>query len=509
MSEQTLEAPPLRLPPDVPRRSRPSPAQTASGLLYRYRWILGAIGLLAISLPIVLWARTRPGYDPYGWLVWGRLTLHGDLNTNGAPSWKPLPYLFTVPYALAGHYAMWLWMVTAAAFALAGPIFAWRIAFRLTDAPPERRYASYAAGLFAALAVLGINEYTHYWLSSQSDPMIVSLCLAAIDCQLCRRPGWAFWCWVLAALGRPEAWAFLGLYSIWLWRSHPRFRGMIVAGIAVQPLLWFGIPALTSKSWFIAGDLAQNSPRALASNKFFGTIHRFLNLDPIPVEIAALLSIVVAFVRRDRGTQLIAGGTVLWVLIEGAFAVHGWPGVPRYLFEPAATTGVLAGIFVGRVILDVPPRVAAFARRLSPRPLTPGLAARLGSWGAIVVLAVLVGSLLPQMISRVRVERADLHHERARTVELNRLDAMVKQLGAKNILACGQPNMTIEYQSALAWYMGTDTGSLWVSASFMRDPTHPLVNMFPHSYGWQVFASHTVTAAERARCRNVVLNPAG
>ena len=77
-----------------------------------------------------------PGYDPYGWLVWGKLTVHLKLDTNGAPSWKPLPFLFTVPYAVVGHYALWLWMITSVAISLAGPIFAWRIAFRLTDAPP-------------------------------------------------------------------------------------------------------------------------------------------------------------------------------------------------------------------------------------------------------------------------------------------------------------------------------------------------------------------------------------
>jgi len=31
----------------------------------------------------------------------GHQTLAGNLNTNAAPSWKPLPYLFTVPYAIS------------------------------------------------------------------------------------------------------------------------------------------------------------------------------------------------------------------------------------------------------------------------------------------------------------------------------------------------------------------------------------------------------------------------
>ena len=63
--------------------------------------------------------------------MWGYQTLHRSLDLGGAPSWKPLPYLFTVPFALFGHYQLWLWMITAASVALAGPVFAARIAFRL------------------------------------------------------------------------------------------------------------------------------------------------------------------------------------------------------------------------------------------------------------------------------------------------------------------------------------------------------------------------------------------
>ena len=74
--------------------------------------------------------------------MWGHLTVHFKLDTNGAPSWKPLPYLFTVPYAVFGHYALWLWMITAVAVSLSGLVFAWRVAFWLVDAPPQRRLAS-------------------------------------------------------------------------------------------------------------------------------------------------------------------------------------------------------------------------------------------------------------------------------------------------------------------------------------------------------------------------------
>ena len=102
MSEQTLDAPPIDAPDGQPHERRSDDRVELRELAYRYRWLLTAIGLLIVSLAIVLYARARPGYDPYGWLVWGKLTIHFKLDTNGAPSWKPMPYLFTVPFALVG-----------------------------------------------------------------------------------------------------------------------------------------------------------------------------------------------------------------------------------------------------------------------------------------------------------------------------------------------------------------------------------------------------------------------
>src|SRR5438270_8502973 len=168
MSDQMVQAPPIHAPVAGRRRTTGRrPGASLLRLVTSYPWIAGAAALLVLSLIVVLWARVRPGYDPYGWLVWGKLTLHLKLDTNGAPSWKPLPFLFTVPYSVVGHYALWLWMITSVAISLSGVIFAWRIAFRLTYAEPQRRYAAYAAGAFAGVFVLAINDrlgytYTHY-----------------------------------------------------------------------------------------------------------------------------------------------------------------------------------------------------------------------------------------------------------------------------------------------------------------------------------------------------------
>ncbi len=496
MSEQTFPTP-GRLPDGLASRSSlRQRREAASRWAYRYRWLLGAVGLLLVATLVMLWARVRPGYDPYGWLVWGHLTLHGKLDTNGAPSWKPLPYLFTLPYAVFGRHALYLWMITAFAVSLSGVVFAYRVAFALVKAPPERRYAAYAAGLVAGLSVLGIYEFMHSVLSAESDTMIVALCLAAVDCIICRRYRWAFWAWWLAALGRPEAWAPLAIYIVWAWRAIPAMRRQMIVGIVLIPILWLGIPALSSKSPFSAASLAQRSPRAIHGNKVTGTFQRFLDLNAASIKIAALIAVGLAVVRRDRPVLLLAGGVALWVVVEAAFALHGWPAVPRYMYEAGAGTCVLAGVFVGRLILDAGSMLAWMHLRVSPR---------VAAWASVVVLAIFVGSLVPAAHSRVVYERHDLAQQRARTDQINLLGAVVRHLGPARILACGQPNIGIGWQSILAWQLGTNTGVLYYNAKYEKLHPHPIVNMYPHSYGWQFFPSDWTNATQAARCRGLTL----
>lgn len=448
-----------------------------------YPPLLVAAVLLVISVLVVLWARTRPGFDPYGWLVWGHQTLAGSLDTNAAPSWKPLPYLFTVPFALAGHYQMWLWMFASAAISLSGVVFAARIAHRLTAAPPERRWAGWVAGAFAGAALLGIQDYSHYILSAQSDPMIVALCLGAIDCHLSERPRWAFALGVLAALGRPEVWLFLGLYSIWAWRAIPRMRWLIVVGVVVLLALWFGIPALTSRSAFVAGNNALGSGRALHSDRVFGTIRRFLDLDVVVLEVVALLSLALAVLRRDRITLTLAAGAVAWVIVEIAFALHGWPGLPRYMFEAAGVTVVIAAVLVGRVLSDgLPVRGAPW-------------------WAGIPLVAIVVAALVPSALSRARTEHRDLRVQRARTQQVDRLAGTIRHLGgAARLRGCGEPLTRLEWQTVLAWQLRINV----VKIGFKYAPAirrgQPIVLFSPITRGgWRVQALH-----QRARsCRSL------
>jgi hypothetical protein len=511
LTEQTLHRPAAEAP--VPAAPRPAPRRRRElvALIRSNPWVFGAIGLVLFSFVLVLWARSRPGYDPYGWLVWGKLTIHGALDTNGAPSWKPLPFLFTVPYAIFGRYALWLWMVTSVTISLAGLVFAWRIAFKLVGADPARRYAAYVAGLFAAVFVLLMQDpiapanYLHYLLSAESDTMIVALCLAAIDFHLSGRHRWAFWMWFLGSLGRPEVWPYCGLAGIWLWLKDPAFRRWLYAALAGLLFFWFVIPGLTSKSFFTAGNIAQNSPRAIHGNKVTGTIKRFHQLSANTVWVLAGLTVAWGIWKRQRTILLLAAGALAWLVIEIAMALKGFPAVPRYLFEPGAVVCILAAVFIGRLVLELPPLISRGLRRLSPGRIGLPLATRLGGWGAALVVVLIAGSMLGAAHRQYRLERQDLSHERGRTQLIGRLSGVVSTLGASHILACGQPNIPIAYQSILAWYMNIKIGQLYVSQTYLKKHPHPLVNIYPIAGpGWKVFPSH-VNAASATHCRGLRL----
>jgi len=459
-------------------------------------WLSTGVVIVAVSTLLVAWARTRPSYDAYGWMVWGYQTLHGSLDLGGAPSWKPVPFLFTVPFALFGHYQLWLWMITACAVALAGPVFGARIAFRLSggreprqDLPPLRRYAPYAAAFVAGAAVLGIEDYLHYILSSQSDPMLVTFLLAALDMGLLGRYRWALVFAVLTGLGRPEVWPFLGLFMLWCWFKVPGMRWMVIAGVVLIAFMWFGIPTITNGRPDVAGQLAKGSPRQLKSNQLIGTVKRFHEMQYLPIWIAAALAVVLAAVRRNWIVLALGVGVVAWLIVEIAFAYHGWPALPRYMFEAAGVVAVLAGVAVGWLLGDLP-------RIIRGAP----------AWAGAVVAAILVVAMLPGAVSRARTEHQDLRHERARTHQIATLQSATLRLGgAAHILRCGQPVTDVGYVSSLAWLYHEDVGSIGglqqgVEKAELRNPAIPKVLFKPiSSGGWNVEPWHT-RANQVARC---------
>jgi hypothetical protein len=327
----------------------------------------------------------------------------------------------------------------------------------------------------------------HYILSVQSDPMIVTFTLAGIDMYLSGRLRWAFALGVVAALGRPEAWCLLGPYSVYLWLRVPSIRRTVLVGWAVILFFWFGIPTITNHRPFVSAQLAERSPRELHQSQITGTISRFTELQYLPMWIAALVAVAWAGLRRNWLAWWLAGGAVLWVVVEIAFALHGWPGLPRYMFEAAAMAVILAGAGVGWLLMEA-----------------PRLRMGLPRWAGVPVVAVLVATLVPGAVARVRTERTDLKHERGRTHEMALLKTTIDALdGYRHIRNCGEPVTVVEYASALAWYTHLDVGSVGYLPPVEKRKRYPIVLFSPVARGgWSVLPWHT-RRHQRARCSNL------
>ncbi|MBV9798101.1 MAG: hypothetical protein JO039_08665 [Solirubrobacterales bacterium] len=477
MAEQTIAAPRIR-------ERRRDPGREAARRFARRRWTAAlAVVLLASTLFVVLTAM-RPAFDAYGWLVWGRQALHWDLNTNAAPSWKPLTFLFTFAYSVVGRGALWLWMVTAVGGAFAAAIFAAKLAYRLTGPASGRPYAPVVATVFAGLGVLGIDGYWQLILSATSDPMDVTLCLAAIDCHLSGRRRLAWAALVLLSLGRPEAWPVTALYALWAWRAIPSMRVLVAAGIAVIPVLWFGIPALTSRSWKISSDVALDSTSSIAGNKFLGVWHHFLSVYELPMQLAGLFAVILALARRERTWLMLIGASLLWVATEIGFALHGFAAPARYLWEPAAVMIVLAGSAIGWVLANAP--------RLM-----------LLRWVAIGAVIAVVVALAPHARGRVQDANTSIVLVRNWGRQIDRLRPLIaREGGRKRILACGQAVTVISYQSIVAWELELNVIDVGWNPPRWIDAGQPMVLFWPQGAGWIVQIFH-IPAARRAACNRL------
>src|SRR3954451_15227039 len=195
--------------------------------------VLACLGLAALSLL----GPSMPTYDPWAWIIWGREITHLDLNTVSGPSWKPLPILFTTPFALFGDSAApGLWLLISRAGGLLAIAMAYRLAARL---------GGRAAGVVAAAALFLAEEFVRNFARGNSEGLLVALCLWAVERHLDHRRRDAFVLLFLSALLRPEVWPFWALYGLWMvagpWRERPpRTELALLAGSGVAlVVLWF------------------------------------------------------------------------------------------------------------------------------------------------------------------------------------------------------------------------------------------------------------------------------
>jgi hypothetical protein len=251
-------------------------------------------------------------------------------------------------------------------------------------------------------------------------------------------------------------------------------RIYLLAGLALIPLLWFGIPALTAKSWFAAGNVALNPKLVLHGDKWIGTWKLFFGLYPTVVWIAALLALVFAAIRRDRTSLLLFAGAVVWVLIEFGFILHKWPAQNRYLTEPATVVAVLAAAGLGRLLV------------LGERT----------SWGvrvaAVAAVAVIVALAIPTAENRVNAASAAVVQRRHYATRLDRLQALIKLVGgAGRIRSCGLPTAIVGLQSALAYDLDMNVGFVGHKPARLIHHHTPIVLFKPDGLGWILIPINT------------------
>lgn len=398
-----------------------------------------ALAALSLALP------GSPSYDPWAWLVWGRDVAHLRLHIGAAPSWKPLPVLLTTPFSLAGSAAPALWLIVSRAGALVGVLMAARLAARLVS--PRTRWF---AAMLAAAALLLVHDYVRRAAVGNAEGLLVGLGLMAVERHVdgCRRQ--ALLLAAAAALIRPEAWPFLGLYIAYLWIARREGRGLAVAVIAAVPALWFAPPLISFGDAFQASSAALVPLREGGETQHHGlrVVTEFLGMLPLPVKLVlpvALPFLVRRGAPRRRLNTLLAGAAIAWIAIVAVLAQRGYAAVPRYLFLPAAVTAIAASAGLTRGV----EACALWLGRGLGRSREAVFAAAVLAVGAAVVITG------ERAVSSLGSDARDIAAEATRDDGLGAALASVG--GPRAALACGRPITGWFEVSALAWRLGVET----------------------------------------------------
>jgi hypothetical protein len=298
--------------------------------------VLACLALAALSLLMV----SAPTYDPWAWIIWGREITQWDLVTTNGPSWKPLPVLFTTPFALAGDDgAPALWLLVARAGGLLAFVMAYRLGARL---------AGFWAGAIAAVALILSDEFIFNFARGNSEGILVALVLWAVERHLDGRYDHAFLLGFGAALLRPEVWPFWGLYGLWLlYRDRDvRTAALVFGSGALAIVLWFVPEYLGSGDWLRAASRARDpnpDSAAFADSPFLEVFVRSAAILSVPVYVGAAIAVVVAWRRRDRVPLALAAMATILMVAVALMTEAGFAGNLRYVALPAAFLCVLAG----------------------------------------------------------------------------------------------------------------------------------------------------------------------
>jgi hypothetical protein len=482
---------------DVPAASAPAPRARSRGL-DTSRWHVPAkrfyIGLAIVALTIgalSLLIPSTPSYDPWAWIVWGREIVHLKLVTTGGPSWKPLPMIFTVPFALFGNAEPNLWLVVARAGAVAAVVMVFRLSFRLTrqigsyftTAPADPgQFTRIAPALFAGLIAAAGLALTGGYVSDNalgySEGLATALMLIALERHLDGRPRQAFAVGFFVALDRPEIWLFWGPYGLWLFWKDPGARKLVVALFLLIPVFWF-LPEYWGSGHFLRGVNRAQHPRsnslAFAKSPFLSELEDAAwptILLRVKVAAAVLVGVVAVVVfrgwRREgaqalRKPQAVAQAVaalcgvagLVWFVVIATLTQAGFSGNNRYLVLGSALVEICGAVAWGWAAQEIGNLAGRlFSRgRQATRALT-----RTGAWSALVAVAA-VFVLLPSWVGNNLISIPRTHGSLVYQAHLRQgLNELVSDYGgADKMLRCGSV-MTEGFQVPMvAWALGVHT----------------------------------------------------
>jgi hypothetical protein len=382
-----------------------------------------------------------PTYDPWAWIVWGREITEWDLDTRTGPSWKPLPVLFTTPFALAGDEAApELWLVIAQAGGLLAFAFTYRLAARL---------AGWPAGLIAAGGLVLADEFIRNFARGNSEGLLVGICLWAVERHLDGRRRDAFLLGVAAGLLRPELWPFLLLYGLWLMWTEPRTRVLVLASGLVTVLAWIVPEYLGSGDFMRAASRAREpnpDSAAFADFPFAETFRRSASVLMVPLLLGAVIALARGWFARERVLLVLGGLATALMVAVAAMTQAGFAGNLRYVALPAALVCVLAGAGWVELLRDA--------------------SARHGRPAAAALAALLLAAAAPFALGDVDKLRFDLDVVRAESELYDRLPPIVANSGgAAALLRCGPVYAPPFEVQAVAWAMHMHSSQVGIFAS--------------------------------------------
>jgi hypothetical protein len=182
-----------------------------------------------------------------------------------------------------------------------------------------------------------------------SEPVLIALLLGAVEAHLSGRRRLALALGVLAGLVRPEVWAFLLIYGIWMLRRDGK-RALLPLGLGVLVELvgWFGVPALAG------GDPLQATHRAHVYVNAIVPVDEFARRVatelPWPAWVLIALGIASTFRIRNRLLTTFTAAGLGWLVVVTVMTEVGYSGISRYAIPALILLAVPAGAGVGWLV---------------------------------------------------------------------------------------------------------------------------------------------------------------